>query len=146
VSVDDVRVAIYLGFIDEGRAPTAAGIAKDLGLSVAAVEAALQELNDSDVIALKPGSHDLWLAHPFCASDAPFKVSTHDRAWDAICVWDALGVLALLDVDGTVSTACPDCGDELTIEVRGGEVATSNVDVVHYGVAANRWYEDVGYT
>jgi hypothetical protein len=95
---------------------------------------------------LNPGTHEIWLAHPFCATPAPFETSVGDRTWDAICIWDALGTLALLDSDGRVRTACPDCGEPLEAEVRDGEVVAPHDNVVHYGVPAARWYEDVAYT
>jgi Alkylmercury lyase len=146
MSTNDVRVAVYRSFIDEGGAPMPAELAAKLQMSVDAVESALEELHEADVIALAPGTHNVWLAHPFSALDAPFKVTSGGRVWDAICVWDALGVLALLEADGSVATACPDCGEDLRIQVGDGAIASANVEVVHYGVPANRWYEDVGYT
>jgi len=147
MSTNEVRVSIYRGFIDKGRAPMPAEIAAQLDLQIDKVMEALEELHDADVIALAPGTHNVWLAHPFSALDAPFKVSSAaEQAWDAICIWDALGILGLLEADGSVATACPDCGEGLEIDVRDGEIAATNVGVVHYGVPANRWYEDVGFT
>jgi hypothetical protein len=78
--------------------------------------------------------------------DAPFQVRSVERTWDAICIWDALGVLALLDADGSVTTSCPDCGDALRVEVVDGKAVSSGEEIVHFGVPASRWYEDVGYT
>jgi hypothetical protein len=121
-------------------------LAADAGVPLSEVEHALHRLADDDVIALVPGTSFVWLAHPFSAAAAPFRVISGDRSWDAICVWDALGVLALVESDGRVETRCPDCAAALTTEVSAGEIAAPDPYVAHYGIPANRWYEDVGYT
>lgn len=143
---DDVRVAIYRSFVDRARAPVPHEIAAALHISVAAVEDALDELARDDVVALLPGTHLVWLAHPFSAATSPFRVVSGDRSWDAICIWDALGILAVAGVDGEVTTACPDCGSPLEVSIRSGEAHAPADYVVHYGVPAASWYEDVGYT
>jgi Alkylmercury lyase len=146
VSTEEVRVEIYRSFVEESRAPMPAEMAARLDIPIDRVENALEELHETDVIALAPGTHHVWLAHPFSALDAPFQVRSAERAWDAICIWDALGVLALLDTDGSVTTSCPDCGDALRVEVVDGKAVSSGEEIVHFGVPASRWYEDVGYT
>ena len=144
--VNDVRVALYRSFIEEQRAPMAAEIALEMDVSLHEVENAYTQLHDEDVIALIPGTKLVWLAHPFCALDAPFMVVSAGSRWDAICIWDALGILALLQADGEVQTRCPDCGDEISVLVVEGEVRAERDYVVHFGVPANRWYEDLGHT
>ena len=89
--VNDVRVELYRSFIDEQRAPEAGEKADRLRISLGDVRSSLRDLAKSDVIAFVPGTEDLWLVHPFCARPASFKVAAHERKWDAICVWDALG-------------------------------------------------------
>lgn len=143
---DDVRVAIYRSFVESGRPPMPVELATEFGAPLADVEAALHELAGADVLALIPGTSYVWLAHPFSAAAAPFRVTSGARSWDAICIWDGLGVLALIEADGRVDTKCPDCGDVLTVDVRDGTVAAADRFVAHYGVPAARWYEDVGYT
>lgn len=143
---NEVRVEVYRSFVEDCRAPTKPEMAARLGISEDEVGAGLRELANQDVIAFVPGTEELWLAHPFCATDAPFEVTSGARRWESICVWDALGILALVETDGSVDTSCPDCGEDLRLEVAGGRVAASDGIVVHFGVPAKRWYEDVGYT
>jgi hypothetical protein len=146
MSADDIRVEIYRSFIEESRAPMAVEVAGKLGLSPERVVEGFRSLHDDDVIALVPGTDLIWLAHPFSAVDSPFTVASGKDRWDGICVWDALGILALLERDGTVTTACPDCGEPLELEVKDGALVEGRGLVAHYGVPAARWYEDVGYT
>jgi hypothetical protein len=142
----DVRVAIYRSFVDGGRPPMPVELAVQLGASLDEVEDALRALAEQDVIALIPGTSFVWLAHPFSAAAAPFRVTSGARRWDAICIWDALGILALVGADGRVETSCPDCGEPLAVEVKGSAVHGPADALAHYGVPARRWYEDVGYT
>jgi hypothetical protein len=144
-TTNDVRVRIYESFVERGRPPMPLEIAAELGLALGDVEAALHRLHDRDVIVLMPGTKFVWLAHPFSALAAPFEVEADGHTWDAICIWDALGVLAVLGRDGRVRTLCPDCAEPLTLEVRAGDLIPSD-HVVHFGVPARRWYEDVAYT
>lgn len=141
-----MRVAIYRGFLETGRPPMPADLAAGAGVPLEEVGAALRDLADQDVIALIPGTSFVWLAHPFSAAAAPYRVTAGNRSWEAICIWDALGILALVELDGRVDARCPDCAEELNVEVRDGEVVAAGPYVAHYGVPAHRWYEDVGYT
>jgi alkylmercury lyase len=143
--VNDVRVHVYDSFVARGRPPMPLETSAALGVAEAEVTAALRRLHDDDVIALMPGTSFVWLAHPFSALTAPFEVISDDRRWDAICIWDALGVLAVVERDGRVRTLCPDCAEPLELEVRDGEIEASDY-VVHFGVPAARWYEDLAYT
>jgi Alkylmercury lyase len=145
MEANDVRVEIYSGFIERARPPMPVDIATKLGVEIEEVEAALRRLHDDDVIVLAPGTHFVWLAHPFSAQASPFRVRARDRLWDAICIWDALGIFAVLEAPGTMTTSCPDCGEPLELKVEDGQLATSDY-IVHHGVPARRWYEDVGYT
>ncbi|HEX2196575.1 MAG TPA: organomercurial lyase [Actinomycetota bacterium] len=143
---NDVRVAVYRSFLETGRPPMPVELAAAAGAPLADVEAALRDLAADDVVELVPGTAFVWLAHPFSAAAAPFRVTSGDRTWDAICIWDALGILALAESEGRVETACPDCGEPLAVEVRAGEAVGPPEYLAHYGVPARRWYEDVGYT
>ncbi len=106
----------------------------------------LRELAAQDVIAFEPDTEDLWLVHPFYAADAPFSVTSGQRQWQAICIWDTLGILALVQSDGEVTTRCPDCGELLQVTIEDRLVQGPPQAVVHFGIPASRWYEDIGYT
>ncbi|MEA2453451.1 MAG: hypothetical protein QOG04_2161 [Actinomycetota bacterium] len=144
--VNLVRVELYRWFVEESRAPSTDDLASALDLPIPDVETSLRELAATDVIAFRPGTEDIWLVHPFCATDAPFTVTAADKRWDAICIWDALGILALVESDGEVTTVCPDCSDPLAIAIAGGRVVAPAGALVHFGVPTARWYEDIGYT
>jgi hypothetical protein len=146
MTVDDVRVEIYRSFASLGRAPTALEIAVEIGRPIREVENALRQLDADDVIALVPGTDLIWLAHPYSALSSAFRVESDGRIWDAICIWDALGILALIGADGSVRTLCPDCGESVQVHVRGGDIAGPEDSIVHFGVPARDWYVDLAHT
>ncbi len=59
-----------------------------------------------------------------------------------ICVWDALGVIAMIGHDGTVDTSCPDCGEALSLSVRAGRLDPAE-GLVHFTVPAAHWWDDM---
>ena len=78
----------------------------------------------------------------------PFPPSTAceigERSWFANCIWDALGICALLDRDGTVETECEDCGESQSLAVRNGKVEGEGV--AHFLVPAADFWDDIGFT
>ena len=141
---NDVRVAVYRFFVDEGRAPVAAEIAALVSRPPAEVEAAYRRLQEEHILVLAPGSPYIWMANPFSALPTPFTVSCNGKVFWGNCIWDSLGILALLGADGTVSAPCPDCGEPLALEVSGGELKGSD-EIVHFAVPARHWWDDIGF-
>jgi hypothetical protein len=62
-----------------------------------------------------------------------------------MCVWDALGILALADSNGYVPCTCPVSGEQLELRVTSGSL-TQSEGVVHFAVPAADWWRDIGYT
>ena len=61
----DVRHFIYTTFADSTRPPTTAETAMRFNVSIASAEDAYTRLAAAHQIALAPGSHRIWMAHPF---------------------------------------------------------------------------------
>ena len=140
-----VRAEIYRSFISLGRAPVAAEIAASVAETPARVEDALRRLHDAHLIVLAPGSPYLWMANPLSALPTPYTATcTHGTFWGN-CIWDGLGILAMLSSDGTVTGLCPDCGEEQRLEVRDGELVGAGEHLVHYAVPAAHWWDDIGF-
>ena len=142
-----VRLHIYETFVERGTPPTTAETAEALGIPEADAAAAFRRLAEGRVIVLEPGSTDVWMANPMSARPTSFAVSTVDgRRWHGTCAWDAPGILAMLDTDGTVSTTCPCCETPLELEVREGDFRGPEGAVAHFLVPARKWWEDIGFT
>lgn len=142
-SVDQrVRLAIYQALIAGRTMPTSADLAGALSMPIEDVEAAF-----SHVTALVPEPTDpgrLRMAKPFSAVPTPFAVTSGDHSWWANCIWDALGVAAIVRADVDIASTCGDCGVPMELRIRDGQVLGSGV--VHFGTPARDWWKDIVYT
>jgi alkylmercury lyase-like protein len=139
-----VRLEVYRFFVDRGRPPVPAEIAEALAMDQGSVEDSLRSLAEQHVLVLAPGTPYIWMANPLSAIPTPFEVQTRGRSWYGNCIWDALGVIAMLDGTGRVTTWCPDCHEQLSVSVEDNRV-TSGSGVVHYAVPAAHWWDDIGF-
>lgn len=142
----DVRLHIMRTLLDTAHAPTFEETAKELELDPAAVADAYRELAASHAIELHPGTTRIWMAHPLSAVPTAFVATVEGRDHSANCIWDGLGVVAMLGGTGAVRTTCGDCGESLQVDVVQGELAGEPEGVAHFAVPASEWYEDIGAT
>ena len=140
----DIRLFVYRHFVETTRAPDMATIARGVDAAEQAVAAALRKLADLHALVLAPASLSIWMAHPFSAVPTAYPVVTGGRTYWANCAWDAAGVLSLVGEDGDTSTRCADCGAEVSMSVRGGQIIGDGV--VHFAVPPRRFWENVAYT
>jgi Alkylmercury lyase len=141
----DVRLNVYRFFVSEGRPPVPGEVAKALGRDQASVEESLRRLARAHVLVLAPGTPYIWMANPLSAIPTPFQVEVGGRRFFGNCVWDALGIVAMLGGSGTVSTWCPDCREQMSVTVADNGVAVGE-GVVHFDVLAAHWWDDIGFT
>jgi hypothetical protein len=139
-----VRIEVYRFFVDRGRPPVPAEIAEALAMDQGSVEDSLWSLAEQHVLVLAPGTPYIWMANPLSAIPTPFAVQARGRTWFGNCIWDALGVIAMLDGTGSVTTWCPDCHEQLSVSVEDNHV-TSGHGVVHFAVPATHWWDDIGF-
>ena len=143
---DDVRLHILRALIAGGAAPSVGDTGAALGVSESEAAAAYNRLAENRVIVLVPGTRDVLMAAPLSAVPTPHVARMADgRSHYGNCVWDALGVIAMLGRDGDVETVCADCEAPLTLTVRGGTLAPSDA-VVHFAMPAARWWENIVFT
>jgi hypothetical protein len=141
----EVRLAVYRHFLEAGGPPSVADTAEGLTLDPGDVEASFRRLEASRVLVFAPGTLNIWMANPLSATPTPFRVETERGSWWGTCVWDALGIPAMLGTDGTVSTYCPDCNEPF--ELRIADQALQPVEgVAHFAVPARRWWENIAFT
>lgn len=144
-SIDEaVRVAVYDHFITCGDAPDAAELAQRLALTSAELTASYRRLAAEQALVL--GTDDtLWMAIPFSATPTDVQVQGAEVSWWANCAFDGLGIPAMLDVDGVVTTNCPQSGAPIVVTVRDG-VPASGACVLHMSVALAQWWDSIGDT
>jgi len=146
VTDDDVRLHILRELIAGGAAPSVGDTAAALGVPTSDAATAYDRLAANRVIVLRPGTRDVLMAAPLSAVPTPHAVRLADgRSHYGNCVWDALGVIAMVGEDGDVETVCADCETPLTLTVRAGALEPSDA-VVHFAVPAAGWWEDIVFT
>jgi hypothetical protein len=142
-----VRVRLYQMFLELGRCPSKAEVAADLGCNPREVGDAFHELASAHMLVLQPGSGEVLMANPLSAVPTPFVVETEGitgpRSWYGNCIWDGLGVIAMLQGDGRVLASCGCCGESMTVSVRHGKVSSEPPGVVHFALPARRWWDDI---
>lgn len=138
-----VRAEIMRAFAAGGPTPTAESVGGALGCEPATVAAAFDELADAHALVLQPGSHRIWMAHPFSGVATTHRVQIGQRSWFANCVWDGLAILALFG-DGTLDTRCGGRDEPVRFTVSDGVVHGDGV--VHFLVPARDFWLDIGFT
>lgn len=141
----DVRLALYHEFVQIGRAPSVYRIAKMLKAPQKDVEAALDRLAAGKAIVLQPESRAVLMANPLCAVPSPFLARVGGQSFFGSCVWDALGIIAMLQQDGSLDSSCACCGEAMTITVHDGQPLPTD-GVIHFAIPAKQWWENIVFT
>lgn len=137
-----VRAAVYDSAIARSKPSMARELAAELGLPLEAVKESLERLAAAKALVLQPESREVLMANPFSAVPTPFAVITANRPYYGNCIWDALGILAMLSRDGRVDTSCACCGESMSLSVKD-RALQSAAGVVHFAIPARRWWEDI---
>ena len=141
----ELRNLTYGLFVELGRAPSAAEVAAEAGMTVEDVEVGWRRLHEAHALVLDADTGGLRMANPFSAVPTAYRVRADDRWWYANCAWDAFGICAALHTDGRIETSCADCGEPLAVEV-AGERPDDESAVFHCLVPAARWWDDIVFT
>jgi hypothetical protein len=141
-----VKLHIYRAIAETTKAPSAAEVARDLGVGAPEVEAAFGRLYGRRLLVLEPGDPTrIRMAPPFSGIETAFPVEVRGRRYYANCVWDALGVPAALHEDAVIPASDGFSGEPITLEVRDGRPVPQEC-VIHFAVPAARWWHDIVYT
>jgi hypothetical protein len=140
-----LRNLTYRLFVELGRAPSADEATEAAGLARAEVVEGWRRLHDAHALVLEPDAPRIRMANPFSAVPTPYRVEAAGRSWYGNCAWDAFGICAALHVDGRVETDCPDCGEPVAVEVRGGRPDDESL-LFHCLVPAAHWWDDIVFT
>jgi hypothetical protein len=132
-------------FIDCGYPPTVSQLASKFGASTDSIVEALIDLQDYHGVVLHPGSHEIWIAHPFSAAPTAHIVRNKGREWWGCCAWCALGVATLIGGTANIHTIIGNTVQSPTIRIANGKLIDKDY-VVHFPVKmANAW-DNVHYT
>ena len=146
-----VRLAVMDSFVG-GTTASVGAVARTLGADIGAVEAAFDRLAAGRAIVLTPGTRAIRMAAPFAGGPTDFRVRVGERSYYANCIWDAVGIPAMLagagqSADARIETECADCSAPLGLAVNGGRLTPDAPGaVVHFAVPAARWWADIVFT
>jgi hypothetical protein len=121
-----------------------AEVATTLALPVGNVRESFQRLAAGHVLVLQSNG-EILMANPFSAVPTPFVVQTSGYSCFGNCIWDALGIPAMLKADATIRTACGCCGSAMSVSVRR-ETLGGDDGIVHFAIPAMRWWDDIVFT
>jgi hypothetical protein len=143
--VIETRNYIFATAAATGRIPQGAQIAQALARSEDEVRADITALAAARMIILAPNDGEIWAAPPFCGRPTGFRVEANGIVYWGLCIWDALGIVAALELDAVIYTACGDCGAAMRLQVAHHALTTSD-GVVHFAVPARRFWENIAFT
>jgi|SRR5436853_5023615 len=139
-----LRVFVYRYMLRHERSPSVAEMAAGLETSRKNVRAGLARLSESHAFMMQEDG-ELWRVAPFSCIPTGFPVRVGRKLWFGNCIWDALGIPAMLAKDARIGAACACCNYDMPIEIRNGKLQTTR-GLIHIAVAAREWYKDVVFT
>lgn len=139
-----VRRIVLDHLIRSTNAPAVEDVAREAAADAAAIVASYRRLADAHIFILQD-TGDLMAANPFAAIPTPFEVASGDRRWSAMCIWDALGIPAMLGIDAEIRTTCGDCNGAMTLRVENRALTTPD-GYAHFAVPAKRWWDNIVFS
>ena len=139
-----VRVQVYEMTMRSGMPPKVDEVARAMSTTPDKVIAAFERLAAAHVLVLQPATNEILMAAPFSAVPTPFRVKAGGVSAYGNCIWDALGIPAMLKRDAQITTSCADCGTAAEIAVEANVVKGQGV--LHFAVPAREWWNDIVFT
>jgi hypothetical protein len=139
-----VRFHVYDAVMRAGAPPSIEAVAAAMASDAGEVADAFRRLADAHVLVLQRDHNEILMAPPFSAVPTPFLVETPRVSAYGNCIWDALGIAAMLRSDARIVTSCGDCGTAAEVFVDGGKVRGEGV--MHFAVPARKWWDDIVFT
>ena len=139
-----LRQYIYKFLIREGKAPTISQMASGLRSPLTKIKSSLQRLAQTHAFVLQENG-ELWRAAPFSAVPTAFPVRVGKHSWYGNCIWDALGIPAMLHKDALIDASCGCCNYEMVLEVKNGKLLKPK-GTIHFALPPRQWYNDIVFT
>lgn len=140
----DTRRIVYDTTLQRGTPPSMVEVALALAAPPDDVRASFQRLAAGRVLVLQGETGEILMAPPFSAVPTSFLVEVGNLSAFGSCIWDALGIAAMLRRDALIRTSCGDCGAAMALRVVGDRVVGEGI--LHFAVPARDWWEDIVFT
>jgi len=136
-----LRQAIYNRVLAGAKMPPVSELCELVRQPAAGVRASLQRLADAHQLVLQEDG-EILMANPFSAVPTPFIVTAGSHFWHGNCIWDAMGIAAMLHRPVTIDASCGCCGTALTLRVPD-ECSDEHPARVHFAIPAAHWWDDI---
>ena len=137
-----VRGHIYDFVMREGLPPTITETSSALFRSPDEVKDSFQRLADGHILVLQKVSGEILMANPFSAVPTPFLVKAGGRSYYGNCIWDAMGIPAMLKQDATIEASCGCCSTAMNLHVTYGALEQAH-GIAHFAIPAAHWWDDI---
>lgn len=137
-----VRRLVYDHTMEQGLPPTIEQAAATLSSAGEEVKASFQRLAKSHILVLQPDNDEILMANPFSAVPTPFVVRAGGKSYYGNCIWDAMGIPAMLKTDASIETSCGCCRTAMHLEIKQGALIEST-GIVHFAIPAAHWWDDI---
>jgi len=141
---DSIRWQVYDTTMRGGTPPHSREVAAATGADSTAVLESFRRLAEAHILVLQRDSDEILMANPFSAVPTPFHVRIASFSAYGNCIWDALGIAAMLHQDARISASCADCGTAAEINVTNAKV--DGEGLIHFAVPARDWWKDIVFT
>ncbi|WP_433330314.1 organomercurial lyase [Spirillospora sp. CA-294931] len=141
--IEDLRLAVYRGFAETGRAPEPGELVDRFG---GGAPDGLRELAEQRHVVLGADGRVV-MAHPFASIPLGFAVMGERTLWWGGCAWDSFALPHLVpdEPEVLVSTRCPGCGRPHALVV-DRHAPPEGPQVAHFLVPVSRMWDDVVHT
>ena len=141
----ETRFHVFNFCLERGHPPSIAELSSVLKAPAEQVRNALANLAEAHMLVLQKESGEILMANPFSAVPTSFLVETLEFSCYGNCIWDSLGIAALLHQDVHIRTSCADCGHALELRIMDGNIY-GDEGLVHFAVPARHWWDDIVFT
>jgi hypothetical protein len=131
----EVRYHVYDSVMKTGKIPTVTESASLLSCPSDEVQASFVRLADAHILVLQKGNGEILMANPFSAVPTPFIVKLGAKSYYANCIWDAMGISAILNQDAKIVASCGCCGTAMNITIKDGMPEKAS-GIAHFAVPA----------
>jgi hypothetical protein len=138
----EVRHYVYNQTMKAGTSPTVAETAAALSTTPAEVQVSFHRLAEAHMLVLQQDTGEILMANPFSAVPTPFLAQVDGRSYYGNCIWDVMGIPAMLKRDALIQTSCGDCGTSMTLRIVNGTLEPA-VGIAHFAVPAAQWWADI---
>lgn len=137
-----VRSHVYDYVMRAGLLPTIAETSAALARSSDEIRVSFQRLADGHIIVLQKGSGEILMANPFSAVPTPFLVKVGERSYYGNCIWDAMGIPAMLKQDASIEASCGCCSTAMNLKITNGSLEGTR-GIAHFAIPAAHWWDDI---